>query len=158
MVDASVRRISRSGFTDPVTAIKTINAKGHTSVSTIDPGRGLTLTVTDLRRSADWYRELLSAQEHSYVDDNGLLAQVTLTEPTSRLQLCLVSHPEGSPEAFTELRPGLEVVAQISRSDDFEGYLEWIIGLNRGTRWRVTRLDAPVRLLVDVENKVQLSA
>ncbi|WTN43534.1 ricin-type beta-trefoil lectin domain protein [Streptomyces sp. NBC_00631] len=31
----------------PVTAIKTINAKGHTSVSTIDPGRGLTLTVTD---------------------------------------------------------------------------------------------------------------
>ncbi|MEA2593115.1 MAG: hypothetical protein QOD62_2946, partial [Actinomycetota bacterium] len=56
-----------------------------------------------------------------------------------------------------ELRPGLEVVAQVCRSDDFEGYLEWIIGLTRGARWRVTRLDAPVRLLVDVENRVQLA-
>ncbi|MEA2533592.1 MAG: hypothetical protein QOJ93_1403, partial [Actinomycetota bacterium] len=37
------------------------------------------------------------------------------------------------------------------------GYLEWIIGLTRGARWRVTRLDAPVRLLVDVENRVQLA-
>jgi len=56
-----------------------------------------------------------------------------------------------------ELQPGLEVVAQVCRSDDFEGYLEWIIGLTRGARWRVTRLDAPVRLLVDVENRVQLA-
>src|SRR5205807_1815291 len=55
-----------------------------------------------------------------------------------------------------ELWPGLEVVAQICPSDDFEGYLEWIIGLTRGAKWRVSRLDAPVRLLVDVENKVRL--
>jgi hypothetical protein len=68
--------------------------------------------------------------------------------------------PEAA-EAFSErspaeLRPGLEVIAQICPSDDFEGYLEWIIGLTRGARWRVSRLDAPVRLLVDVENKVRL--
>jgi|SRR5882757_3763979 len=68
----------------------------------------VTLTVTDLRRSADWYRQLLTAREHSYVDDAGVLAQVTLTEPASRLQLCLVSHPEGPREPFTELRPGLD--------------------------------------------------
>jgi len=55
-----------------------------------------------------------------------------------------------------ELRPGLEVIAQICPSEDFEGYLEWIIGLTRRARWRVSRLDAPVRLLVDVENKVRL--
>ena len=69
-------------------------------------------------------------------------------------------HP-GAVDAFSErspaeLRPGLEVVAQICPSVDFEGYLEWIIGLTRGARWRVSRLDAPVRLLVDVENKVRL--
>ena len=69
-------------------------------------------------------------------------------------------HPKAV-EAFSdrspaELRPGLDVVAQICPSDDFEGYLEWIIGLTRGARWRVSRLDAPVRLLVDVENKVRL--
>jgi hypothetical protein len=74
---------------------------------------------------------------------------------------CSDDHPTPS-EAFpqrspAELRPGLEVVAQICRSDDFEGYLEWIIGLNRGTRWRVIRLDAPVRLLVDFENKDKLA-
>jgi len=68
--------------------------------------------------------------------------------------------PEGT-DAFSErspaeLRPGLEVIAQICPSDDFEGYLEWIIGLTRGARWRVSRLDAPVRLLLDVENKVRL--
>ncbi|MEU5484086.1 ricin-type beta-trefoil lectin domain protein [Streptomyces mirabilis] len=31
----------------PVTAIKTINPKGHTSTTTYDPGRGLSLAVTD---------------------------------------------------------------------------------------------------------------
>ncbi|MEV3875101.1 polymorphic toxin-type HINT domain-containing protein [Streptomyces sp. NPDC049906] len=31
----------------PVTSTKTINAKGHASVTTLDPGRGLPLTVTD---------------------------------------------------------------------------------------------------------------
>ncbi|HKN49624.1 MAG TPA: hypothetical protein VJ010_05305, partial [Actinomycetota bacterium] len=61
-----------------------------------------------------------------------------------------------SPHSPAELRPGLEVIAQICPSEDFQGYLEWIIGLTRGARWRVSRLDAPVRLLVDVENKVRL--
>jgi hypothetical protein len=56
----------------------------------------------------------------------------------------------------TELDPGLGVVAEICRSDDFDGYLEWIIGLARGARWRATQLDAPTRLLVDVENKIRL--
>lgn len=67
------------------------------------------------------------------------------------------SQPAGAPSQCSpaELRPGLEVIAQICPSEDFEGYLEWIIGLTRGARWRVSRLDAPVRLLVDVENKVQ---
>ncbi|MFD5552232.1 HYD1 signature containing ADP-ribosyltransferase family protein [Streptomyces sp. NPDC127068] len=31
----------------PVTSTKTINAKGHATVTTLDPGRGLPLTVTD---------------------------------------------------------------------------------------------------------------
>jgi hypothetical protein len=56
-----------------------------------------------------------------------------------------------------EVHPELEVVAQICRSDDFQGYLEWIIGLTRGARWRVSQVADPARLLVDVENKVQLA-
>jgi len=89
----------------------------------------VTLTVTDLRRSADWYRELLTAREHSYVDDDGVLAQVTLTEPTTLLQICLVSHPEGSREAFTGLRPGLDhlefLVADRADLDFVERTTRW---------------------------------
>src|SRR5882757_1891791 len=66
------------------------------------------LTVRDLRRSADWYRNLLDAREHDYVDETGTLKQVTLTEPASGLQLCLVSHPDTSAEPFSERRPGLD--------------------------------------------------
>ena len=66
------------------------------------------LTVTDLRRSAEWYRELFGAREHVYVNADGVLAQVTLGEPASGLQLCLVSHREGPDEPFSELRPGLD--------------------------------------------------
>ena len=62
------------------------------------------------------------------------------------------------PRGPAEVRPGLEIVAQICRSDDFEGYLEWIIGLTRGARWRVSRLEEPARLLVDVENKIRLAS
>ena len=65
------------------------------------------------------------------------------------------AYPQRSP---AELRPGLEVVAQVCPSDDFEGYLEWIIGLTRGARWRVSRLEEPARLLVDVENKIRLAS
>jgi glyoxylase I family protein len=66
------------------------------------------LTVRDLRRSADWYRNLLDAREHDYADELGTLQQVTLFEPASGLQLCLVSHPHTSAQPFSERRPGLD--------------------------------------------------
>jgi glyoxylase I family protein len=75
----------------------------------------VTLTVRDLRRSADWYGALLAAREHVYVDQGGRLAQVTLTESSSGLQLCLVSHPAGSGELFSEARPGLDHLERLDR-------------------------------------------
>jgi len=85
----------------------------------------VTLTVRDLRRSANWYGALLAAREHVYVDQGGRLAQVTLNEPTSGLQLCLVSHPAGSEEPFSEARPGLDHLEfLVARRGDLDSWVE----------------------------------
>jgi catechol 2,3-dioxygenase-like lactoylglutathione lyase family enzyme len=68
----------------------------------------VTLTVRDLPVSATWYAKLLGASEHSYVDDDGALAQVALSEPESGLLLCLVSHPGGPGGPFDEAHCGLD--------------------------------------------------
>jgi glyoxylase I family protein len=68
----------------------------------------VTLTVRDLRASATWYAKLLGAHEDCYVDDDGVLAQVSLSEPESGLLLCLVSHSNGPAEPFDEARCGLD--------------------------------------------------
>jgi glyoxylase I family protein len=65
-----------------------------------------TLTVRDLRASADWYRDLLGAVERAHVDERGVLVQVILREPRSGTDLCLVSH--GRSEPFDETRCGLD--------------------------------------------------
>lgn len=70
----------------------------------------LTLSVRDLRRSARWYRELLGAQESSYLNEEGDLAQVTLFEPMSGVELALVSHVADRDELFDERRLGLDHV------------------------------------------------
>lgn len=53
------------------------------------------LTVTDLRGSAEWYRELFGAREHVYVNADGVLAQVTLGEPASGAPALLSQSPGG---------------------------------------------------------------
>jgi glyoxylase I family protein len=70
----------------------------------------LTLNVRDLPRSAEWYGELLSAQQSTYVDGEGILAQVTLSESISGVELALVSHVAARDELFDERRCGLDHV------------------------------------------------
>jgi len=85
----------------------------------------VTLTVRELRRGADSYRALLAAREDVHVDQSGRLAQVTLTEPTSVLQLCLVSHPTGSKEPFSEARPELDHLEfLVAHRDDPDSWAE----------------------------------
>jgi len=88
----------------------------------------VTLTVRDLRSSATWYAKLLSAREYRYVDDDGVLAQVSLSEPESGLLLCLVSHPKGPAGPFDEARCGLDhlefVVAERADLDAWANRLD----------------------------------
>jgi hypothetical protein len=66
------------------------------------------LTVTDLFRSEDWYRSLLSMESHRYVLPDGQVSQVILREPQSGLEMCLLSHPTSAAEPFSETRTGLD--------------------------------------------------
>jgi glyoxylase I family protein len=68
----------------------------------------ITLTVTDLPRSATWYHQLLNAEEHCNADPDAKLRQVTLIEPTSGLELCPVSYASRPAKRFSEFRTGLD--------------------------------------------------
>jgi len=71
-------------------------------------GQVVILTVSSVIRSASWYGDLLSMEERGrYVRPDGHLQQVSLVEPRTGLELCLVSHASG-PESFDELRAGLD--------------------------------------------------
>ena len=88
----------------------------------------ITLTVTDLPRSSDWYRQLLDARQHRYIDPDGRLSQVTLLEPSSGLELCLVSYPSHPAQTFSEFRAGLDhlefVVATSDQLDHWAARLD----------------------------------
>jgi catechol 2,3-dioxygenase-like lactoylglutathione lyase family enzyme len=86
------------------------------------------LTVSDLERSAAWYRRLLGAGERREHDAEGALCQVVLTEPRSGAQICLVGHPGADSAPFDETRCGLDhlelLVAERSDLDD------WVVRLD----------------------------
>lgn len=42
-------------------------------------------------------------------------------------------------------------VAELVRTGDFEAVLNWVIGVDQGTTFRVTRLDEPPRLVIDLK-------
>jgi hypothetical protein len=44
----------------------------------------------------------------------------------------------------------MQVITELARTGDFEAVLGWAIGLDHATDFRVLRLDAPARLVVDV--------
>ncbi|MEA2534050.1 MAG: hypothetical protein QOJ93_1861 [Actinomycetota bacterium] len=50
-----------------------------------------------------------------------------------------------------DLKPGLALLSEAVVSDAFEGSLTWILGLQQKACWRVTQLNAPVRLIVDLQ-------
>jgi hypothetical protein len=50
-----------------------------------------------------------------------------------------------------DLKPGLALLSETVVSDAFEGSLSWILGLQQKACWRVTQLNAPVRLIVDLQ-------
>jgi hypothetical protein len=71
-------------------------------------GQVVILTVSSAVKSAVWYADLLGMEERGrYVHPDGHVQQVSLVEPRTGLELCLVSHaPDAG--AFDEFRAGLD--------------------------------------------------
>lgn len=51
-----------------------------------------------------------------------------------------------------ELRPGLAIVREIERTCDFEAVVTWVIGAASPNPYRAFELDAPPRLVVDIDH------
>lgn len=69
----------------------------------------VSLTVSDLNRSTDWYCELLGMAkiiEEPHPDESGV--GVVLTDPGHKLFIGLHSHNANSGERFSESRTGLD--------------------------------------------------
>lgn len=70
----------------------------------------LTLTVTDVDRSAEWYEQLLGVQKLFEGEEDGMRFCVTM-EPSSNALLTFRNHDRTVDEPFDETRVGLDHVA-----------------------------------------------
>jgi catechol 2,3-dioxygenase-like lactoylglutathione lyase family enzyme len=88
------------------------------------------LTVTDPRRSADWYMALFGMEtRYEYFPTDGRPSYICLVEPVSQFVLCLVGHRGNDGARFSELRTGLD-------------HLEFLVARRSDLDEWATRLDA----------------
>jgi glyoxylase I family protein len=70
----------------------------------------VSLSVSDLGRSAEWYREVLGFDVDAEIDGAGF-RRVRLRVPGSGVTLSLTAHDQHSGDTFDERRTGLDHVA-----------------------------------------------
>jgi glyoxylase I family protein len=79
-------------------------------VATLSGFSHLSLTVTDLDRSTEWYREMLGFTVDSKVEGE-TFRRNRLRHPDAGITLTLTAHGEGSGDAFDERRTGMDHVS-----------------------------------------------
>lgn len=77
----------------------------------------LSLTVTDLGKSAQWYREVLGFETDAEFEGAGF-RRVRLRRAEANVTLTLTCHDRGSADSFSELRTGMDHVAFLVASAD----------------------------------------
>lgn len=60
---------------------------------------------------------------------------------------------EGKPTlAFNELKPALAQILELKRTCDFEAEVEWAVGSTSKKQYRVSTLEKPTRLVIDIKH------
>jgi glyoxylase I family protein len=78
----------------------------------------LSLSVTDLGKSTEWYQQVLGLDVAAEIEGEGFL-RTRLRAPGSGVTLTLTRHDRQSGETFDERRPGMDHVAlQVASSDE----------------------------------------
>ena len=70
----------------------------------------LSLSVSDLGKSTEWYRQVLGLEVAAEIEGEGF-RRTRLRAPNSGVTLTLTRHDEQSGESFSERRPGMDHVA-----------------------------------------------
>ena len=84
----------------------------------------LSLTVTDLDRSTDWYRDMLGFSLDAEVQGDGFRRN-RLRHPEAGITLTLTEHEAGSGDRFDERRTGMDHVSfAVATMDDLLGLKE----------------------------------
>ncbi len=78
----------------------------------------LSLSVTDLGRSTDWYRTVFALDVVAEIEGAGF--RRTRLRARSGVTLTLTCHDSGSGETFSERRPGLDHVAFHVTNEELE--------------------------------------
>ena len=84
----------------------------------------LSLSVTDLDRSTDWYCDILGFEVVARVEGDGFLRH-RLRQPDAGITITLTAHEAGSGDAFDERRTGMDHVSFVVASiDDIHAFKE----------------------------------
>ncbi len=84
----------------------------------------LSLTVTDLDKSTEWYREVLGFSLDSEVQGDGFRRN-RLRHPDAGITLTLTAHDAGTADRFDERRTGMDHVSfAVPSMDDLLGFQE----------------------------------
>jgi glyoxylase I family protein len=78
----------------------------------------LSLSVTDLGKSTEWYQQVLGLDVTAEIEGEGF-RRTRLRAPGSGVTLTLTRHDQQSGETFSERRPGMDHVAlQVASADE----------------------------------------
>ena len=78
----------------------------------------LSLSVTDLGKSTEWYQQVLGLDVAAEIEGEGF-SRIRIRAPESGVTLTLTRHDQQSGETFSERRPGMDHVAvEVGSVDD----------------------------------------
>ena len=83
----------------------------------------MSLTVTDLGRSVEWYRSVLGFELQSDVEGEGF-RRTRMQHPTCGLTLTFTRHERGPDDPFDESRTGLDHIAfGVAAGEDLDAFV-----------------------------------